>query len=436
MGFWVKQGGRILVVDDERLNILVLRGILAHANLEVLSASDGAEALAMANEHSPDLILLDVMMPGENGFDICMKLKQHGPTSHIPVIIVTCLTDVSNKLTGLNLGAVDYITKPFHALEVVARVRSHLNSRRRQGDLIKAQADRLGQLQAAQQAMLVRPESLPGACFDVHFMPVLEAGGDFYDVVDLGQGQAGYFLADVSGHDLGACFITSSLKALFRQHAAPATPAAETLAAMNTILHAIMPEEQYLTALYLRIDRAAGRFDLASAGHPAALAQRSGQADFLDLSGSPLGMFPEVELESAQGEVAPGAGFLLYTDGLVARLGAHVVTEPLFRSAMRELLAGAAEGAAAGPCALGKVVRAIAAKCAAKCAANSPGVCDVHCTAKYADMCAARCGDMCAAFASAPGIAKGDIAAPGGNAASMGRAPGPCDDVLVMEVVV
>ena len=103
---------------------------------------------------------------------------------------------------------------------------------------------------------------------------------------------------------------------------------------------------------------------------------------------------------------------------------------------MRELLAGAAEGAAAGPCALGKVVRAIAAKCAAKCAANSPGVCDVHCTAKYADMCAARCGDMCAAFASAPGIAKGDIAAPGGNAASMGRAPGPCDDVLVMEVVV
>ncbi|MDO9630317.1 MAG: SpoIIE family protein phosphatase [Humidesulfovibrio sp.] len=116
-----------------------------------------------------------------------------------------------------------------------------MDFQRLQGDIIQEQASRLGQIQAAQRALLVRPEQLPGAHFAVHFVPVLEAGGDFYEVVDFGQGRSSYFVADVSGHDLGASFITSSLKALFHQHAAPDRPPAETLRAMNRILCAITP---------------------------------------------------------------------------------------------------------------------------------------------------------------------------------------------------
>lgn len=330
----MERSNRILVVDDERINLVILRGILGNAGMEVFCASSGAEALDIAHRERPDMILLDVMMPGENGFDICMKLRQDPLTSHIPVIFVTCLTDVSDKLKGLNLGAVDYITKPFFAPEVVARVRNHLDFQRKQGAVIQAQANRLGQVQAAQQAMLVKPQDVPDAHFAVHFVPVLEAGGDFYDVVDFGGGNCGYFLADVSGHDLGASFITSSLKALFRQHAALATSAEETLVSMNTILHAIMPEELYLTATYLRLDRAAGRYELASAAHPPALVLHGGKASFLNVSGMPLGMFGQVDLGTIAGDLEQGSRIYLYTDGLADVFGTHFVTDPVFTSAL------------------------------------------------------------------------------------------------------
>jgi sigma-B regulation protein RsbU (phosphoserine phosphatase) len=282
------------------------------------------------------------MMPGENGFDICQQLKQEPSTSQLPVIFVTCLSQAADKLTGLNLGAVDYITKPYFAPEVVARVRTHLDSRRRQTAIIEAQANRLGQVQAAQQALLVKPEDLPGARFAVHFLPVLEAGGDFYDVLDLGAGYTGYFLADVSGHDLGASFITSSLKALFRQHASASMDVRDTLCAMNNILYAITPEELYLTAVYLRVNRSTGTYEVTSAAHPPALLQQNGAANYLDQDGSPLGMFPVVELDLCQGTVQEGDRFFLYTDGLADLYGAQFITDPAFRTA----LAGSCSGSA------------------------------------------------------------------------------------------
>jgi sigma-B regulation protein RsbU (phosphoserine phosphatase) len=319
--------GSILVVDDEPLNILVLKGVLAKAGYAVGSASNGPEGLRIARETSPDMILLDVMMPGESGFETCAKLKQDPATAHIPVIFVTCLGELSNRLAGLDLGAVDYITKPFIADEVVARVRSHMNFKRHQGAIIEAQAKRLGQVRAAQLALLESPEVLPQARFAVHFLPVLEAGGDFYDVAHFGENATFYFLADVSGHDLGASFITSSIKALFRQHAAPERSAAEVLAAMNSVLFAITAEEVYLTAVCLKLDRASGRYSLSSAGHPAVLAQLRGLVDFLDLSGLPLGMFEAAEFGQLSGEVRPGDRFYLYTDGLSENSGLYATSE-------------------------------------------------------------------------------------------------------------
>jgi len=132
--------GRILVVDDEPVNVTVLRGILCHAGYEIMSAGSGADAMALASLERPDMILLDVMMPGESGFDVCKRLKQEPSTTHIPIIFVTSLSDVSQKLMGLELGAVDYITKPFFAPEVVARVRSHMDFQRHQCNIIQEQA--------------------------------------------------------------------------------------------------------------------------------------------------------------------------------------------------------------------------------------------------------------------------------------------------------
>jgi len=325
--------GSILVVDDEPLNIAVLKGVLGRVGYAVTSASNGLDGLAKAQAERPDMVLLDVMMPGESGFETCRKLKNDPATAHIPVIFVTCLGELSNKLAGLDLGAVDYITKPFMAEEVVARVRSHMNFKRHQGAIIDAQANRLGQVHAAQLSLLTTPESVPEARFAVHFLPVLEAGGDFYDVIAFDQDRAAYLVADVSGHDLGASFITSSLKALFRQHAAADRSPAAILAAMNRILCAITPEEVYLTAVCLMLDRKTGAYRLSSAGHPPVLASLAGTARCLDISGLPLGMFEDAEYTVLEGPAAPGDRFYLYTDGLAENAG-HYVTGEGFRASL------------------------------------------------------------------------------------------------------
>ena len=115
----------VLVVDDTPENIDILVGILG-GDYKVKVAIDGPKALALANKSAPDLILLDVMMPGMNGYEVCKRLKQDPLTSHIPVIFVTALADVADETQGFELGAVDYITKPVSAPVVKARVKTHL----------------------------------------------------------------------------------------------------------------------------------------------------------------------------------------------------------------------------------------------------------------------------------------------------------------------
>lgn len=309
----------ILVVDDEPVNFQVLEAILQRSGYAVLTAENGPEGRRLAGERQPNMILLDVMMPDESGFDTCIKLKENPETAEIPVIFLTCLDDVSNKINGLNLGAVDYVTKPFHADEVLARIRAHLGFKSRQQAIIDAQAHRLGQVKSAQRRMLVRPEQMPEAAFGVSFVPVLEAGGDFYDVISLSPGVTGYFVADVSGHDLGAGFVTSSLKALFRQNAGPDMLPEQTLRDMNAVLQTITPQEMFLTAVYLVLDRRAGRVRLASAGHPPVVSLTDGRAGLMEASGDVIGMFETVELGLAELAVAPGDRFFLYTDGLVEK---------------------------------------------------------------------------------------------------------------------
>jgi signal transduction histidine kinase len=119
----------ILVVDDNPTNIKVLFDLLERTDYRVLVATDGESALQKLQLIAPDLILLDVMMPGIDGFEVCRRLKQSEATHHIPVIFMTALSDETSKVKGLNLGAVDYITKPVQHDEALARIRIHLQLR-------------------------------------------------------------------------------------------------------------------------------------------------------------------------------------------------------------------------------------------------------------------------------------------------------------------
>lgn len=152
------QQKKILIVDDVPTNIKLLHDVLQCQNYKVSVAKSGETAFKRLERIVPDLILLDVMMPGINGFDVCEKLKQNPKTQDIPIIFMTALTDQVDKVKGLSIGAVDYITKPIHTNEVLARIRVHLNLRQTQMRLLDEIAERK-QIETKLQAALDKLKS-------------------------------------------------------------------------------------------------------------------------------------------------------------------------------------------------------------------------------------------------------------------------------------
>lgn len=127
--------GGILVVEDEIASAQLLSYILRSGGHQVSLAHDGYEGLDRAQHLLPDLILLDVMMPGLNGYQVCERLKANEETRDTPVLFLSALAEVDDKIRAFNAGAADYITKPFHAREVLARVSTHMALRRLQKQL-------------------------------------------------------------------------------------------------------------------------------------------------------------------------------------------------------------------------------------------------------------------------------------------------------------
>ena len=125
----------VLIVEDEKNIVDILRFNLQREGYRTLEAYDGEDGLAQAVSASPDLILLDVMLPKMNGFDVCKSLRSQG--SNVPVIILTAREEESDKVLGLEIGADDYITKPFNPIEVMARVRSQLRRYTSLGGMVK-----------------------------------------------------------------------------------------------------------------------------------------------------------------------------------------------------------------------------------------------------------------------------------------------------------
>ena len=118
---------RILVVDDSKVNVKMVEESLRKGKYEVLKAYSGEEALHKVNDNPPDLILLDILMPGIDGYEVCERLKADPKTSFIPIVMVTSLDKEEERIKGLELGAEDYITKPFSPRDLLARVRRVLS---------------------------------------------------------------------------------------------------------------------------------------------------------------------------------------------------------------------------------------------------------------------------------------------------------------------
>jgi signal transduction histidine kinase len=146
--------GLILIVDDTPTNLDVISEALSDAGFTVAIATSGERALQQLERRIPDLILLDVMMPGIDGFETCQKIKANPRTSNVPIIFMTALTDVESKVQGFGLGAVDYVTKPFQEQEVLARVKTHLQLRHLTQNLEQQVEQKLAELQSTQIQLL------------------------------------------------------------------------------------------------------------------------------------------------------------------------------------------------------------------------------------------------------------------------------------------
>lgn len=308
----------IVVVDDSLQYRKHLEKILSDEGYSVILASDGTELEHILKENKPNLILLDIMMPGMNGFEVMEKVINPICPLGVPVIFLTGNDDNFSKIKAFDLGAVDYIIKPFNPAEVRARVNVHLKNAIQTNTIIQSQAYKLKQITEARESILVKPEDMPEAAFSVYHSAVLEAGGDFYDVLKTSASRYVYFVADLSGHDIAASYMVPAVKALIKQNSIPIYSVEETLSMMNSVLLEIMGEDKYLTCFYLVVDRTLGKISWSGAAHPPALLiPAEGSPELLRSDGDIMGMLKGAKFNSSEKRVKKGDRIVIFTDGLI-----------------------------------------------------------------------------------------------------------------------
>ena len=315
----------LLLVDDAPANIQIANSILKDTyNIRI--ATNGAKALELANVSPlPDLILLDVMMPEMDGYEVCTKLKMAADTRDIPVIFLTGQTEIEDETRGFEVGAVDYIHKPFSPAIVKARVRTQLVLRGIRKQLALQLLTIQRELETAREIQLsILPEEMPniaGLDIAARYIPMTSVAGDFYDFIVVDEKHLGILIADVSGHGMPAALIASMLKIALAAQTSNATDPAQVLLGLNQALCGKF-QHHYVTAGYLFVDMLKGVLKYAGAGHPPLLlwsGSSGGSSDgvrAVEENGLFLGKFPQATYSSVELSLKSGDWCLLYTDGI------------------------------------------------------------------------------------------------------------------------
>jgi len=312
----------ILIVDDTPINIGVISGALRDTYATKV-ATNGEKALAIASGvEKPDLILLDVMMPEMDGYEVCRRLKANPDTREIPVIFLTGQTQADDETKGFDVGAVDYIHKPFSAAVVKARVRTHLMLREAHAQIAKQLVEINTELEMARQIQLsILPSSTPkiaGMEIVARYIPMTSVAGDFYDFIVVDPNHIGILIADVSGHGLPAALIASMLQVALTAQAHNASDPGKVLSGLNQALCGKF-QHNFVTAAYVYVDLEKNVMTYGGAGHPPLLLCRksTGLASQLLENGLVLGQFEEATYDSLQVPIEAGDRFVLYTDGIL-----------------------------------------------------------------------------------------------------------------------
>ena len=311
----------VLLVDDEPANIQIVNSILKDT-YKTRIATSGAKALELASqEPAPDLILLDVMMPEMDGYEVCSRLKSADHTRDIPVIFLTGQTEIEDETKGFNVGAVDYIHKPFSPAVVQARVHTHLVLRGIRAQLASQLQTIQSEMNTARQIQLsILPREIPaikGLDISARYLPMTSVAGDFYDFIAIDEKRIGILVADVSGHGMPAALISSMLKIALDGQTKHATDPARVLDGLNRALCGKF-QGHFVTAVYVVVDTERECLLYAGAGHPPLILMdhSTGEAhDFLE-NGLFLGYFPDASYTAMEIPFKAGDYGVLYTDGI------------------------------------------------------------------------------------------------------------------------
>lgn len=319
----------ILAVDDDPANLRIIGAILGGSNYEIIEAETGEDAIGKASSTIPDLVLLDVMLPGIDGFEVCHRLKQSPELREVPVIFLTGSGKSEDIVKGFKAGGVDYVQKPFRFPELKARIEGQINLFRLKSELIDT-LDELSKkngileeellIAANVQRFMLPPSdfSMPGVRVSSIYAPHSQLSGDFMDLLPVEGGKLALIIADVAGHGAGPALVTSMLKMGFENLYREGHSPGRTLQMLNQRIIRIMSTEACVTAFTGIFDPSTGALVYARAGHPYPLHITRGSpvAALADTFGLPLGLDgPAFEENTIS--LAPGDRILLYTDGIV-----------------------------------------------------------------------------------------------------------------------
>jgi len=310
---------RILLVDDAKANLdILVEGLKSDHKLSL--ALNGEMALEIAKRTPPDLVLLDIVMPGLDGYEVCQRLRKMPETAEVPIMFLSSLEEVKNKTRGFEVGGNDYLTKPFELLEVKARVRSLLKAKAYSDEVKERVTAELRVAREIQQSLFPKRElKIPGFEVIGWCKPATETGGDYYDWCELSPKAGLVVLGDATGHGLGAALLIASCRAYVRADLPKDKDLAGFMNRLNARIAEDMEGARLVTFVGVIIDDGTGEAKIVSAGHCPALLARvaTGTVEQIKAHGMPLGMTigPGFK-DSATLGLQPGDRLVVYTDGI------------------------------------------------------------------------------------------------------------------------
>jgi sigma-B regulation protein RsbU (phosphoserine phosphatase) len=355
------EGPRILVVDDNddnRYTLTLYLDLEGYSKVE--TAQDGEEAIARLEVDGFDLVLLDVMMPKVDGYQVLTWIKGQARLRDLPVIMISALNEMSSVVRCIELGAVDYLPKPFNPTLLKARLGATLEKKRLRDEIDEHLARLEEELNAARKLqMSMVPQSFPAPSadfpIDLHasMEPAREVGGDLYDFFMTEDGKLCFLVGDVSGKGMPAALFMARAKSLIRiatdlMRSANGTsaPPADIIARVNRELCQDNGDMMFVTLFFAMLAPATGEIEFCNAGHnPPYHLNGQGAVAIEGGKGIILGVNPKAVYATGRLSLATGEGIYLFTDGVTEanNTAEELFGEPRLEAALR---AAAASGSA------------------------------------------------------------------------------------------